>query len=96
MPPSIPWRKRPDLQVVPPQPEGRRAWGIKDPVTLSYYEQRDEEYFVMSQLERPCSMEEICSAFANRFRPRSLAPEELQKFLGQLIQQGLLVSQQPG
>ena len=91
----IPWRKRPDLQITPAQ-QGRRSWGVKDPVTLSYYELRDEEYFVMSQLERPVAVSDVCAAFGERFRPQILAPEELSRFLGQLIQQGLLVSQQPG
>ena len=93
---SIPWRKRPDLQITPPQKGGRRVWGVKDPVTLSYYEQRDEEYFVMSQLEGPCTLEGVCAEFANRFRPQTLSPLDLQQFVGQLIQQGLLVSSRPG
>ncbi|MEI8017634.1 MAG: hypothetical protein WCH39_05495 [Schlesneria sp.] len=92
---SIPWRKRPDLQITPPQ-QGRRSWGVKDPVTLSYYELRDEEYFVMNQLERSVDAGDLCTAFGERFRPQTLAPEELSRFVGQLIQQGLLVSQQPG
>ena len=92
---SIPWRKRPDLQITPPH-QGRRSWGVKDPVTLSYYELRDEEYFVMSQLERSVDAGELCAAFGERFRPQTLAPEELSRFVGQLIQQGLLVSQQFG
>ena len=91
----IPWRKRPDLQITPPQ-QGRTGWGVKDPVTLSYYELRDEEYFVMSQLERPVAVSDVCTAFGERFRPQTLAPEELSRFVGQLIQQGLLISQQPG
>ena len=91
----IPWRKRPDLQITPPQ-TGRRSWGVKDPVTLSYYELRDEEYFVMSQLEHPVAVSDVCAAFGERFRPQTLAPEELSRFVGELIQQGLLVSLQPG
>jgi putative peptide zinc metalloprotease protein len=93
---TIPWRKRPDLQITPPQDGGRRAWGVKDPVTLSYYEQRDEEYFVLSQLDRSCSVNDICAAFDTRFAPQTLSPLDLQQFLGQLIQQGLLISEQPG
>jgi putative peptide zinc metalloprotease protein len=92
---SIPWRKRPDLQITPPQ-QGGQSWGVKDPVTLSYYELRDEEYFVMSQLDLPVEAVDLCAAFGERFRPQILEPEELSRFLGQLIQQGLLVSQQLG
>lgn len=93
---AIAWRQRPDLIIIPPEAGDRRVWGVKDPVTLRYYEQRDEEYFVMSHLERAGSIEELCDTFADRFRPQVLAPQDLQQFLGQLIQQGLLVSQRPG
>ena len=93
---TIPWRKRPDLQITPPKKGGRRVWSVKDPVSLSYYEHRDEEYFVLSRLEQPCSIEGLCAEFGNRFRPQTLAPHILEQFLGQLIQQGLLVSCQPG
>ena len=93
---SIPWQKRADLQITPPPEGGRRVWGVKDPVTLSYYEQREEEFFVMSRLDGSCSVEDLCSAFGTRFHPQTLAPQDLLAFLGQLIQQRLLVSQQPG
>lgn len=93
---SIAWRSRPDLIIIPPQPGERRVWGVKDPVTLKYYEQHEEEYFVMSHLGCCGSIEELCDAFSARFRPQTLAPLELQQFVAQLIRQGLLVSQQPG
>ena len=85
-----------DLQVASPQSGSRRVWGVKDPVTLNYYELREEEFFVLGQLERPMSVGELCTAFAERFRPQTLAHEELQQFIGQLSQQGLLIAEQPG
>lgn len=88
----IPWRMRGDLQVVPVDLSGLPCWGIKDPLTLAYFELRDEEYFVLRQLDGHATVKGLCDSFNSRFRPASLSAAELQKFLGQLISQGLLLA----
>jgi putative peptide zinc metalloprotease protein len=88
----VPWTKRADLKVVPLEFAGRRSWGIKDPLTLAYYELRDEEYFVLQQLSGQATVDDICNSFNDRFRPATLSPAELQQFIGQLISQGLLIA----
>ena len=90
---KIPWRVRADLQTVRLQFDGRAAWGIKDPMNLSYYEISDEAFFVLNQLDGKRSAEEICRSFHDRFRPRTLSAEEVRGFLGQLIGQNLLTSE---
>lgn len=92
----IPWRSRKDLQSKISTRNGVRVHDVKDPVSLSYYELRDEEAFVLSQLHHPVSTLELCESFHQQFRPQTLSPEELVRFIGQLVQQGLLVAQQPG
>lgn len=92
----IPWRKRGDLQTVLLQFEGRPVWGIKDPVTLAYYELSDEAYFVLSHLDGQATMSGICEAFHARFRPRTLSEDELRNFLSQLLSQNLVLSELPG
>ena len=96
VPKRIPWRKRADLQCVPLEFEGRPAWGIKDPVTLGYFELREEAYFVLNQLDGQRSIEGVCHSFHETFRPRTLSVEELRGFLGQLVSQGLVVAESPG
>ncbi len=93
VPKRIPWRTRADLQCVPLEFEGRPAWGIKDPVTLGYFELRDEAFFVLNRLDGQATMDEVCQAFHERFRPRSISVDELRGFLGQLIGQGLVVAE---
>ena len=95
-PKRIPWRTRADLQSVPLEFEGRPAWGIKDPVTLGYFELRDEAFFVLNRFDGQATLEGVCQAFHERFRPRSLSVDELRGFLGQLIGQGLIVAESPG
>ena len=92
----IPWRKRGDLQSVLLDFEGHPVWGLKDPVTLGYYELGEEAYFVLNQLNGQATWEGICEAFHNRFRPRTLSIEELRSFLGQLLSQSLLLAEGPG
>lgn len=92
----VPWRKRGDLQTVLLQFEGCPVWGIKDPVTLAYYELSDEAYFVLNHLDGQATMSGICQAFHERFRPRTLSEDELRSFLGQLLAQNLVLSELPG
>ena len=93
---AIPWRSRPDLQKKVSTRNGLGTCDVKDPVTLAYFELRDEEAFVLNQLDQPVSILELCKRFNEKFRPHTLAPDELTRFVGQLVQQGLLVAQQPG
>ena len=95
-PKRIPWRKRADLQCVSLEFEGRPAWGIKDPVTLGYFELREEAFFVLNQLDGLTTIEDVCQSFHERFRPRTISVEELRGFLGQLVSQNLVVAEVPG
>ena len=92
----IPWSRRADLRIVPLEFQGQRSWGIKDPVTLDYFELNDEEYFVLQQLNGQMSVTEVCERFCERFRPRTLPREELEAFVGQLVTQRLVVSNSTG
>ena len=92
----IPWSRRADLRVAPLEFSGQRSWGIKDPVTLAYFELRDEEYFVLQQLDGRTTIDDVCERFQQRFQPRTLLRRELEQFVGQLVSQGLLVSDGAG
>ena len=96
IPKRIPWQKRADLQCSPLEFEGRPAWGIKDPVTLGYFELREEAFFVLNQLNGRATIEDVCQSFHERFRPRTLSVEELRGFLGHLVGQNLVVAEAPG
>lgn len=92
----IPWRKRADLQSTPLDFAGHSSWGIKDPITLGYFELRDEEAFVLDRLDGQATAQSICQAFGDRFRPHTLSTDELERFIGQLVMQGLVVSEAGG
>ncbi len=92
----IPWKKRGDLQIVSLEFEGHPVWGIKDPVTLAYFELSHEAYFVLEQLDGRATMDDVCQAFNVRFRPRTLSEDEIRGFLGQLLSQNLVLAELPG
>jgi putative peptide zinc metalloprotease protein len=75
---------------------GQRRWSVKDPIALRYFQLRDEEHFMLEQLRRPQSLEEIRQAFETRFAPRKVAMADLHAFLGSLYREGLVVSDAPG
>lgn len=83
---TIAWRRRTDL-VARAQSHG---WVLKDPVSLRYFKLGPEEYFIWSRLTGKYSITELCREFSRQFSPRILSMEELQQFVMQLVQQGLV------
>jgi putative peptide zinc metalloprotease protein len=84
----VAWRRRTDLVVRAREAGG---WVVKDPLALRYFQLGDEEQFVWSLLTGRVTLGDLCRAFAARFAPRQLTPAEAQRFVGQLIQQGLVI-----
>lgn len=95
-PTLIPWRRRTDLVVRARREEGGGGFVLKDPIALRYFQLGEDEHFIWSRLDGCQSVEALCAAFADGFRPRRLAAEELQRFLAQLIGQGLVLGDQLG
>ena len=89
-------RMRRDLVVRPLTFHGQKYWSIKDPLSTRYFQLRDEEYFVLCRLKDGVSVESILGEFNQEFAPRKLKDEQLQRFLGMLMHQGLVVSATPG
>src|SRR5437016_4081548 len=89
-------RRRRDLVAVPQMFSGQRYWAVKDPVALRYFHLRDEEYQVLQGLDGFASLADIQQEFERRFAPRRLSYAQLQSFLGQLHQEGLILADAPG
>src|SRR5579862_7832736 len=88
----LPWRVRPDLESVPLALNDRPVWGVKDPLSLAYFELSDESFYVLNQLDGRTSVDEVCRLFQAHFQPRILSKEEFGQFLGQLVSQNLVVA----
>jgi putative peptide zinc metalloprotease protein len=87
---------RPELRAAPLEFHGRQYWTVKDPVSLRYYQLREEEYFILRLLDGAHSLDEIVAKFEQRFAPRRLRRSELSGFLLMLHREGLLVVQAMG
>ena len=89
---ALPLRMRGDLVVRQLQYGGETCWGVKDPVTLSYFQLQEEEYFILQMLDGETSLEEIRDRFQQRFAPLRLEMRQLHGFLGKLHSDGLILS----
>ena len=89
-------RMRSDLIVYPLQLGGRRYWGIKDPVSLRYWQFREEEYAILRMLDGQSGFEDIQARFERQFTPRRLNLQHLHAFCSLLHREGLIVSPAAG
>jgi putative peptide zinc metalloprotease protein len=92
----LPVRLRPDVSVEEQRYGGRTWWVFKEPVGMNYFRFREEDYFVLTLLDGRHSLDEIQAAFRRRFAPEKIGVAELQSFIGQAFQSGLLLTDQPG
>ena len=89
-------RRRDDLASRPALYRGESYWVVKDPVSLEYFQLRDEEHFLLSQLNGHTSLRELQRRFHKRYSPRRIELAELQSFLAMLHEGGLIVSSSRG
>jgi len=89
-------RMRPDLDFRPQHLAGRRYWGVKDPVSLEYFQLRDEEFLILQMLDGRTSLLEIKRRFERMFAPLQLSVERLQAFLTNLYREGLVLADSAG
>src|ERR1051326_424038 len=89
MPPpaTIPPARRTELVLRPLGDRGQYV--AKDPVTGSYFNLGEQEYFLLGQLDGRRSTAEICQAFEQRFG-EPLTGDDLDGFLELAESQGFL------
>jgi putative peptide zinc metalloprotease protein len=92
----LPFVMRRDLVIREMRMRGRVLWVAKDPVAMRYFQLRDEEYFVLRQLNGRTSSDEIQKRFERRFAPRQLEMPRLHAFLARLHREGMIISHSPG
>ena len=93
---TVPLRMRPDLIVRPVRIGSRSYWHIKDPVSLRYFQLRDEEYFLLRQLTGQVTFDELRDRFERAFAPLQLGKKQLQVYLATLQGQGITIADVPG
>src|SRR5688500_17704689 len=89
-------RQRPDLTACQQRFQGRVSWIVKEPLGLRYFRFKEEEYFLLRQLNGRASLTAIQERFERRFQPQKISLEELQQFIASLHRRGLVVADAPG
>ena len=89
-------RRRADLVAVPQWVGPTRRWAVKDPVGLNYFHFREDEWFLIRQLDGLTSLEEIRQRFEASFRPKRITKTKLAAFYGNLHESGLVLADQFG
>src|SRR5580704_12844832 len=89
-------RRRPDLGITPQKYERKSYFVVKDPVSLRYYRFKEQEHFILQQMDGVHNVEQIQKDFEKRFRPERLTLEDLEQFGQQLLQAGLVQNETPG
>jgi putative peptide zinc metalloprotease protein len=92
----LPVRQRTDLQFYPQSGRDGRVWVVKDPLSLTYFQLRDDEYQVLRWLDGRCDPDELISRFERRFAPRRLTRTRLMAFITKLHRAGLVLSETVG
>ncbi|MBY0586909.1 peptidase M50 [bacterium] len=88
-------RMRPDLVINQQRYGGQSYFIIKDPVGLRYFRFREEELFLLQQLDGYKNLDDVRHEFVEKFRPQRLSVPELERFVSQLLQAGLATAQTP-
>lgn len=92
----LPLRRRPDLISSPSFGSPTTSWLIKDPVSLRYYELREEEHLIWQLLDGRRTWAEVEEAYAQAFAPRRIDGTRLSQLLEMLHERGLVSSDRPG
>src|SRR6516225_1457672 len=92
---SVRLRRRPDLSITPQKYEGKSYYVVKDPVSLRYYRFKEQEHYLLQQMDGSVTLDQAQNNFESRFRPERLKLEDLEQFGQQLLQAGLVQNEAP-
>ncbi|MDB4365467.1 biotin/lipoyl-binding protein [Pirellulales bacterium] len=76
--------------------QGQAWYVVKDPIGLSYYRFRPEEYALLKMLDGEASLEDLKDNFEARFPPRRITVDEVSRFVSTLHRSGLVIGDRPG
>ena len=89
-------RIRPDLVVTHESGSERAVWRVKDPISLEFFEFNEHEHALMQLLDGHNTPADIRQQFERRFAPLRLSSAQLQQFVDQLHEAGLVTVRAAG
>ena len=75
--------------------DGQPYWVLKDPLSLRYYRFNREEYFIIRQLQKGVTLDELKAAHRQEFHTDCLKNAEIAQFVRTLRTKNLIVMEQP-
>lgn len=85
-------RLRRDLAIAPVLLDGQQFHVVKDPVSLRYWHFREQEFFLLQQLDGQATLDEARERFETEFRPERVSLEEVESFARHLVTSGIAES----
>lgn len=85
-------RRRMDLHAVKTRHKTDVAIVVKDPVAMKYHRLREDEYFVLQQLDGRVSLEELCSRYEKAFPPNQVSHSMMNRLLLLFHRSGLTIA----
>ncbi len=89
-------RVRPDLVIQTQTYEGQTHYVVKDPVGMRYYRFRPHEFFLLEHLDGKTSIEQLKELYEIHYPDHKIDVEDIARFLGQLVEAGLVTVDAPG
>ena len=89
-------RCRKDLVATPVTRRSGLTYVVKDPIALQYTHLREDEYFLLTQLNGEQPLDAICKSYEAKFQPRKLSSVKLNELLFRFHRLGLLQSKTYG
>src|SRR5580704_2955370 len=86
---------RADLIVQPQFYEGMTHYVVKDPIALKYFRFKIEEYFLLQQFDGKQTLQDVKRAFERKYRPQTIAIEDLTRFVAQLHEANIIQIDSP-
>lgn len=89
---SVRVRARQNLRIATQKCGVQTIYVVKDPITMRYFRLDEKQHFLLSRMDGVHTLGEIKNEYEKQFRPDRLSPDELENFVAELLEGGLLQS----
>lgn len=86
---------RMDLVVRPVAYEGVTHYVVKDPIALKYFRFKQEEYYLLRQMDGRTPLQDVKRRFESEYKPQTITMEDLSRFASQLHEAGIVLLETP-
>lgn len=89
---SVRVRARQNLRIAAQKCGVQTIYVVKDPITMRYFRLDEKQHFLLSLMDGIHTLGEIKNEYEKQFRPDRLSADELENFVAELLEGGLVQS----